>query len=461
MRALALCLLAAPSLGLSADYLFRALPLEKGVEITIELDKPARVFRMPAWAPGDYQIFDYGKTVRRIALYKDGVQIEAKRGDDVNRWAGEDTFDKVVYSVGESRGNFSPNLRVLPEEVFCSPAGVFGWVEGQRDEPHTLTIHKHVAGPAFCALESVGEDAQRAEFKADDYEHLNDSPFVQGRGVYAHEFQVAGKPHWYVAYGRDGVDLAAWADQTKPVIEAAYRLFGELPYPRFIFFADFRGPGGGLEHRDSTRLGVFSPQPGPAMGLVSHEFVHTFVVKRIRERPLGPFDFTKAPRLETLWWLEGVTDYYADLLRARAGQISNSRIKRQMDSHARRIAGSQQANSVSALESSARVWERPGSQGYGTSYYSKGKAIGYLLDLSIRRLSGGKASLDNVMRDLWEENRNGQPGYEPMRIRELCIKHGGEEMRDTYDQLVRTQIPAPADEIITAYERSGLTKWPR
>ena len=455
------------AVGIPATYTVEAIPGTKQVRVTIELDEGefADEFRMPAWAPGDYEIFNYGSNISEVEFYRPLVgtafeSIHAEQGDDVNHWkAGNPNL--VTYIVNESRGNFSPNLRVTPNEIFVSGPGVLGWFVGHADEEHTLLIKLPTdSSKAACALDPIDAADGYVGYRAVDYDELIDSPFVVGDNVRVYEFEVGGKPHAIVGYNQSaGVDLESFAEVAKPVIREAKNLFGELPYDRYLFMFDFGGPGGGLEHLDSTRIGrPASTTASQARGIMFHEYVHTFNVKRIRCRALKPFDYTKPAVTGALWWFEGVTDYYAQVFACRAGVITQKQFYSVMGGSIMRFSFHRQINNISADESSRRVWEVRRSNGYGLSYYTKGRNVGVVLDLAIRGHSRGAYSLDNVMHDLYRETVNG-PGFGERRIRELCIKYGGAALAGIYDSavLLTGSVPYTSPATLCGLTLSNMT----
>ncbi|MCC7433172.1 MAG: M61 family metallopeptidase [Methanoregulaceae archaeon] len=456
-RILALALLLGASLGSTATYTFTANVADGLATVRIELGqhRSSKRFDMPAWAPGDYAILDYGQYVRSIQFKRNGQVVEHKPGSGPNTWDIPSGADSVEYTIAPSRGNFTPNLRMRDKETFISGPGVFGWFEGAAKEQQSLWLTRPNADwKVVSSLRTGQQEPNRAEVIAADYDELIDAPIVAGPGVRVHEFIVGGKPHWIVGYGQtEGVDLPAFAAVSKGAPEQALLLFGELPYQRYLFMFDFGGPGGGLEHRDSARMGISPRQsPASARGLIYHEYVHTFNVKRIRAEALGPFDYTKPAITGTLWWLEGVTDYYGEVFQMRAGHISRNDFVAEMRGTFDQVSSGRYLE-VSADESSRRVWETRGSFGFGgISYYTKGRAAGALLDLAIRAHSGGKRSLDDVMRKLWDECKDDRPGYKDARIRELCVEFGGAALGPIYDATIMKAGPMPFAE--------ALKPWP-
>lgn len=447
----------APIAGIAATYTFSGDATTGLATVKVELgeERESKRFNMPAWAPGDYEILNYGQYVKSITFTRRGQPVSHRQGAGPNTWEIPNGADAVTYTVAVSRGNFSPNLRIREAEHFISGPGVFGWFDGATKERQSLwMVRPNDTWKVLCSLKTGASEPTRAEVIAEDYDELIDAPVVSGPNVRVHEFKVADKPHLIVGYGQaDGVDLAAFAQVSRGAVEQSLALFGELPYAKYLFMFDFGGPGGGLEHRDSARMGISPRQsPASARGLIYHEYVHTFNVKRIRAEALGPFDYTKPAITGTLWWLEGVTDYYAEVFLQRAGHISRDQFLAEMRGTFQQVSAGAYLR-VSADESSRRVWETRGSFGYGgISYYTKGRAAGALLDLAIRAHSSGKHSLDDVMRKLWEENKGDQPGYKDARLRELCVEFGGLALGGIYDRTVMQAGPLPFDE--------ALRPWP-
>ena len=432
-----------------ARYTFTALPDSGRARVTVAVDSPSTAFHMPAWAPGDYELFDYGKGLKGVSFTLKGQVAKAEQGSDVNSWTVPGGADAVVYTVGPSRGNFSVNLRVKSNETFVSGPAVFGWFDGHATEAQELTVNLFPSGARlYSTLERGAATAGAEVLKAFNYDEMIDAPFVMGTDVRTQPFEVHGKSHSIVAYGTNAnADLPGYAAVGGAVAEQAFQLFGELPYPRYVFFLDFGGGGGGVEHLDSARIGMGSRGSARyAGGIMFHEYFHAFNVKRIRAAPLGPFDYTKPGMTGSLWWLEGVTDYYADILQTRAGLTNRVALMGGLGREVTGIDGHPMAMQVSADVSSRKAWEESGSQGYGLSYYQKGKAVGLCLDLAIRGGSGGKSSLDDVMRALFQECKNRQPGFAEGRIRELCIKFGGDRLGRIYDAAVVTAGPMPLAE---------------
>lgn len=429
------------------------------VEISLARGESSDLFSMPAWAPGDYRIVNFGRHVRDVKFWQGADEIPLKdgRANGVNAWRASRPGDKVTYTVlAQPAGIFSENLRITATEVFWNGPAVFGWLEGHAKEAHSVRVETAPVGGVFvCPLSGV-LDAKSSErtFTARDYDTLVDSPVVFGTTVSTRTFTVSGKEHVLAAFRRPAsLSLMDFETTCRAIVTEAQSLIGELPYARYVFFLDVGGPGGGLEHADSARLAI---PPGirstGVAGFLAHEFFHAFNVKRIRPKPLGPFDYTKPAITSTLWWMEGVTDYYAELLTYRAGLVDQEEFLANLGYAVDYAMNSPAAETVSAADSSRRVWEANNSSGFGgLSYYDKGKAIGFCLDLAIRWKTGGVRSLDDVVRTLYAETSRGKPGFGDGRIRDVCVQVGGSELAAMYDACVERPGPLPIRDALAAH----------
>jgi len=450
MRALFSCLFSVAAASLSAaQYEISFDPATSSALVQVRLDSgTATEFHMPAWSPGDYRIVDYGQDVSAVRFTRLGTAVTSTH-PSINFWKADSPADKVEYRVSTQKsGIFSENFRMTSEEVFVHGPALFGWFAGHQNEKQTLALTPYPGDGANVAISLPSID--KYTFTALNYDVLLDSPFAMGSNVRLADFVVGGKKHEIAAFGprSNGVALSGLVSVGQRVATQCLDIFGELPYDKYVFLLDFGGNGGGLEHLNSARLAMWGNGDG-SEGFIAHEFFHAFNVKRIRPKPLGPFDYTKPAITGALWWLEGVTDYYATVICVRAGYLSRESAMRSLSTELRAFNRDADRLAVSANESSRRVWESKNSSGYGINYYTKGKLIGWVLDLAIRGETNGKKSLDDVMRALYEETKNGKPGFAETRIRELCVKIGGPALGHIYDDCVMHAVELPIANVLS------------
>jgi predicted metalloprotease with PDZ domain len=233
--ALAGVLAAAAAAG-AADYAVDGLTESATARVRAVVEKPAAEFAMPAWAPGDYQIFDYGEKVLSLSAKLRGEPVAAVKAG-ANRWTFPQGADEVDYIVSESGGNFSPNLRVRPGEIFISGPGVFGAFAGDEMNWQRLTrvTLDGVPTQPVVALPWDGAGAWIAR----DYDHFIDSPIAASSLMRLLQFEAGGKPHEVAIYGRiaPGAVPEPFDPVIRPIVEQTKAIFGELapsttPSPR-------------------------------------------------------------------------------------------------------------------------------------------------------------------------------------------------------------------------------------
>jgi predicted metalloprotease with PDZ domain len=365
---------------------------------------------MPVWSPGYYRIEDYASRIRDLRAHTPDGRVLPIESIRKNRWhirTGDAPAVVVSYDLTCTERSVTTNWVGSDLGVFNGAATFVTLVEEAR-RPHEVRFELPPAWPqAMTGLDAApGGGAHR--YRAPDYDTLVDSPIVAG-ALDVQVFDVEGTRHVLASGGdREGWDSPRAARDLEKMVRETRRFWGFLPFERYVFLIVFRPGGGGLEHKNSTlvtanRDGVRSPAGYDRwLGLVSHEYFHAFNVKRLRPIELDPFDYENEVRTTSLWMAEGVTTYYSDLMLARSGLRTESQLLASLSS---RIAELQQAPGrlVQTLEqSSAGVWTNSFSginpSDTTVSYYVKGQVVGFLLDASIRRATGGVKSLDDVMR---------------------------------------------------------------
>lgn len=327
---------------------------------------------------------------------------------------------------------------------FFNASSVFLCVRGQEDAPCTVDILPP-AGEAFTnwrVATTLPVDRQAGtpigsfgRYRADDYDALVDHPVEMGTFQSAH-FEAGGCRHEIAITGRADVDLKRLVQDLKPICQQQIELFEprtkRAPNKRYLFMTMAVGDGyGGLEHRDSTAL-ICSRQdlPWPGMqgtpenyqtflGLASHEYFHTWHVKRIKPVCFDPYDLDREVHTRLLWVFEGFTSYYDDLMLVRSGVIGRDDYLRLMTQNIQRVATNPGRHLQSVAESSFDAWikyYRPdeNTPNAVSSYYVKGALVALCLDLTIRSRTGSRKSLDDVMRLMWQrygrDFQAGKPG---------------------------------------------------
>jgi len=268
-------------------------------------------------------------------------------------------------------------------------------------------------------------------FGAQDYDVLVDSPIEVGN-QHIHSFEVDGVKHQVSIYSPKAIDEPHLVVDIRKIVEQAIPVFGEIPYKRYVFLVDFTDQGfGGLEHLNSTHcIASYLTMEPPAeyrkmLSLFSHEFFHTWNVKRMRPKALGPFDYSAENYTKSLWIAEGITSYYEDVLLRRAGLISPPEFLDFLCDDISQVKSLPSSRWQSPQESSFDTWikfyrEDENSPNVSASYYRQGAVLGSLLDLEIRRSTASAASLDDAMRTVYRETYKAGRGFTDEEFERAC-----------------------------------------
>ena len=420
------------------------------VEVTATVPTGRRAdveLMMAVWTPGSYLVREYARNVEAVtAIGADGRVLDVDKSKK-NHWR--------VATGG------APSI-TLKYRVYCREMSVrTNWVESDfallNGAPTFITLadraprpHEVVINPAdgwkrsITALPALSGGDHR--YRAPDYDTLVDSPIVVGNPA-VYDFEVDGKLHSLVDVGEGGVfDGARAAKDLEAVVREDRRLWGSLPYDRYVFFNMITESGGGLEHKNSTVLMTnrWSTRTRRAylawLQLASHEYFHAWNVKRLRPAELGPFDYENENITRSLWIAEGFTDYYADLQVARAGLQTRDEYLEDLSNTIELLQSTPGRLVQSAEMSSFDAWikyYRPDENSNNTSvsYYTKGTVIAFLLDAKIRKATGGEKSLDDLMRAAYQKY-SGPKGYTPEEFRSLAEQVAGTNLKDFWASAV-------------------------
>src|SRR5438105_245467 len=275
---------------------------------------------------------------------------------------------------------------------------------------------------------------------------LVDSPIVIGNPA-VYDFEVDGKKHSLVDVGEGGVfDGARAAKDLEKIVNEDRRLWGLLPYDRYVFFNMITESGGGLEHKNSTVLMTnrWSTRTRRAylawLQLASHEYFHAWNVKRLRPAELGPFDYENENTTRSLWIVEGFTDYYADLQVERAGLQTHEEYLEDLSSTIELLQTTPgrllQSAEMASFDAGIKYY-RPDENSNNTSvsYYTKGTVIAFLLDAKIRKATDGAKSLDDVMRSAYQKF-SGPKGYTSEEFRAVVEQVAGTSLKGFWQAAV-------------------------
>ncbi|GAB2953009.1 M61 family metallopeptidase [Hymenobacter coalescens] len=392
--------------------------------------------RMARSSPGRYALHEFAKNVYDVrATDAQGKPLPITHPDPYG-WDVKTPSDGMVvfsYTLYGDRTD-GTYAGIDQQHAHLNIPATFAFARGLERRPIQVSFEQLPADwKVATQLVPVTQNGTvvPGRYAAPNLQYFMDSPTSLG-AQQVRSWQEGGQQiELQVLHAGSEADLDRFAEQTKQVVKEAGAVFGELPrfdFGRYTFVADYlpQASGDGMEHRNSTSLTSPRPLSGPGaldnLGTVSHEFIHAWNVERIRPRDLEPFDFERANMSDMLWFAEGFTQYYGDLVMRRSGAYA-----------------SDQQYCEEALTGLVNAMEAPGARRYGAiymsqqapfvdaaksidptnrantyqSYYPLGGANALALDLLLRQRY--KTDLDQYMRLVWQQHGKAQRDYAPER----------------------------------------------
>ena len=422
--------------------------------VTLTIARPAARQRvsLPVWIPGSYLVREFSKNLQRLQARQSSKTIALTQLDKCG-WQIDCTADKPLVLTYEIYALDNSVRTAWLDDVrgFFNGTSLFLQVQGQESAPHALTLVASKARPGWqvaTGLTAVKTTAKGfGTYMAANYDELVDCPVEMGE-FWSGSFVAGGVPHRFVVAGAppsfDGARLMA---DTQAICEAEIQFWhGAMtdgqpatspPHATYLFMLNAVDDGyGGLEHRNSTALictrkdlprldSLPATPPSPPavsakpktsegyttlLGLISHEYFHTWNVKRLRPAEFTRYDYTQENYTQLLWFFEGFTSYYDDLLLRRAGLIDDTAYLKLLNKTINQVQQTPGREVQSVAQASFDAWVKYYRQDENTpnatvSYYTKGALVALCLDLTLRQEQ--KTSLDAVMRRLWQHCQGG------------------------------------------------------
>lgn len=385
---------------------------------------------MAVWTPGSYLIREYERHVENVAATGAGGAALHVAKSAKNRWVvATGGADSVVLTYRVYGREMSVRTNWIESGfALINGAPTFLTLPTMRSRPHEVTVMLHSSWTrVMTALPPVAGGAHT--FRAENYDVLIDSPILLGSPT-VYDFEVDGKIHRLVNEGEAGVfEGARAARDFEAIAREQHQFWRSIPYNSYVCLNLITEAGGGLEHCDSAVLMTsrWATRTRKAyvgwLELASHELFHVWNGKRLRPFALGPFDYEGEAHTRSLWVVEGITDYYGDLLLHRAGLTTREEFLASLSDKIEALQTTPGRAVHSIVDSSFDAWiklYRPDENTPNTSisYYIKGSVVAFLLDARIRRISHGRRSLDDVMREAYERY-SGEYGYAEHEFRAL------------------------------------------
>ncbi len=455
------------------------------VEIIVGLPEDGEIpksldFQMPKWSPGRYAVFDFAKNVQEFEALGGlcPVEMKCERPDfpvtriDDQTWRVSTMNTRsltVRYKVfaNDLSGTFS---QLDSRHANFNGGSIFMYVVNHKADPVRLMINPP---PGWLIVNGRTDRLDQREWRFPNYDVLIDTPTEIASNWTDDRFEVDGKTYHVVvhSFGDEGGKRAALVRDIEKIVRAQTAMWGPPEFDSYTFLIHFAADdisGDGMEHLTSTQIiepgalgeeGVY----GSTLDTVAHEFFHVWNVKRLRPVELGPWDFTRPLNTRAMWVAEGFTNYYGHLMRRRAGLWDDTAFLRRESQTITQIENapgtklmSAEASSLAAPFIDGAPHEQKTSLGNTSiSYYPKGELIGLVLDLVIRGKTGGRASLDDVMRRMYDEFYLKSPnatyylrgrGYTTEDVERVASEVAGFNVSEFFRRHIRGVETLPYDE---------------
>lgn len=369
-------------------------------------------------SPGRYALHEFAKNVSNFRAVDGQGQALKVQHDSPYSWLVTPRDGTVVcsYTLYGDRAD-GTYAAIDQTHAHLNLPATLVWAHGLEHAPATLKFQVPEKSGWKAATQLVPNP--EGTFSAPDLEWMMDSP-VELSASPIREWKLDNAT-FRLALHFEGTDAeaAAFEDMCKTVVAEERGVFGEFPnydHGTYTFIVDYLpyANGDGMEHRDSTVIsGALNLKDSThrAIGTVSHEFFHGWNVRRIRPKSLEPFDFQRADMSGELWFAEGFTNYYGELVLRRAnlssfdefvGDMSNA-VNAVLNDPGRTVLSPAGMSEQAPFVDAARSIDPTNTANNFISYYTYGQALAFGIDLAIRARYPGK-SLDDWMRTMWHEH---------------------------------------------------------
>lgn len=431
------------------DELYDHLKIELEID---DVHADRYVISMPGWIPGTYFIGDFGKHV---------YNFSARDADDnplpvlqlnQNEWEISSNGTWTIYATYDIEARQRGFMGNPLDSTGALVQGATTWmyVNGLEHLPCRVEVK---APSSWQVATGLTATEFPRHFRALNYDQLADSPIMMGE-LETLGFKKENIPHDVVFRGRADFNRNRFVTMVRDIVDYQIGLFGDLPYEKYVFLYTLsrgRHGGGGLEHANSTTITLSAldlmDDIYSAANVTAHEFFHVWNVKRITAKAFIPLDYSQEARTELLWWLEGVTSYYADLTLVRTGIWTPEAFLNNQERRIEQLQENPDRLQTPVSQASWDIWE-DGFMSTGISVYTKGQLLGLLIDLMIRKNTDNQMSLDDVFRYLNIHHGRRGTGITERALKEALGSVSGLDFQPFFDRYVTGVVELPYQSVL-------------
>ncbi|MCO4293661.1 PDZ domain-containing protein [Solitalea sp. MAHUQ-68] len=420
------------------------------------------IVKLPVWAPGSYLVREFARNVEQFQAVSGSTPLKVHK---INKNTWKISTNKVSsISIRYKVYAFELTVRtsfIDAAHAYLNGTSIFMYIDGKKELPSTIKVTPTKNWKEISTgLEAVNGD--KWTLSSPNYDILADSPIEIGNQEIL-KFEAAGVPHEIALYGGGNYDKAKLTRDVKQICEEATKVFDSHPCKHYTFIVHcMPSGGGGLEHLNSTtvqtsKFGFSNDKSYKSfLSLIAHEYFHLWNVKRLRPEVLGPFDYDNENYTTMLWFSEGFTAYYDNLLTRRAGFYTPDAYLDILTTDINKVVN-QPGNYVQPVaEASFDAWikyYRPNENSSNStiSYYDKGSILALILDMEILRDTKGAKDLDDLMKYLYNEFYLGKKrGFTDAEFKAAAEKICGRNLDEFFINYVNGTSPIPFNDYLSA-----------
>ncbi|WFO15309.1 PDZ domain-containing protein [Cellulophaga baltica 4] len=406
--------------------------------------------RMSRTSPGRYALHEFAKNIYAVkATDGQGKSLTIKRPNPY-QWdiSGHDGTVNISYTLFADRADGTYSQIDETHAHLNIPAT---FMYAPEFSERKINVNFQPREDLNWKIATQLPLVSNTTYSADNLQYFMDSP-TELSNFGMREFEVTeadGKKkniRFVLHHNGTDAELDTYFEKIKKTVLAEKAVFGELAnfdYGTYTFLACYipNASGDGMEHRNSTILtNTRSLADGGMeknMGTVSHEFFHSWNVERIRPKSLEPFNFEEANMSGELWFAEGFTSYYTNLILCRAKLITDQEYVEGItgtfnyvwNSPARQFFNPIEMSYQAPFVDAATSVDPVNRENTFISYYSYGSILGLALDLSLREKG---LNLDDFMKLVWTTYGKKEIPYTVKNLNESLNTYAGKDFGDAF-----------------------------
>ncbi len=424
---------------------------EANIEVVFSsIQTDTLTIQMSRSSPGRYAQHEFSKNIYTIKAFDSQGNSLKLTKLNTYQWyiINHDGFVKITYTLFGNRGD-GTYTQIDETHAHLNIPATFLYADAYKNQP--IKVNFQVRDDLNWKVATQLKQEEKTIFSAPNLDYFMDSPVeISNHSVKKFTISSNGKEqtiNFALHHNGTEAEFNRYFEQVKKIVVQEIAVFGELPnfdFGDYTFLACYipNASGDGMEHRNSTILtstrGLNNGGMAGNIGTVAHEFFHAWNVERIRPKSLEPFDYSKTNMSGELWFAEGFTSYYTDLILCRAGIISEKEYINGLSVDLNNVWNSPARNYFNPIEMSyqapfvdaATSIDPVNRENTYISYYTYGSVLGLAFDLSLRALNTDK-NLDGFMQLVWDKYGKNEISYTIENLQEAMRIYAGDEMSNT------------------------------